>query len=253
MKIFIGQIVALFVLFVIFAPVERIFAMHREKKIFRKGFRTDVLHFLFNRFLTDVGSFIVAVLVAVSLSWLISQEFQAKVAAQPLILQFFEAVLIANLGAYFSHRLAHTIPFLWKFHAVHHSSEELDWLAAARTHPLDQVFSRIIIFVPLYILGFTQEVFGAYLGLSVFHGIFVHSNVRFRLNFLRGIITTPAYHHWHHSNHPEAFNKNYAGQLPILDMLFGTYYLPKEKVPETYGISEPMPAGYLAQLQYPFR
>jgi sterol desaturase/sphingolipid hydroxylase (fatty acid hydroxylase superfamily) len=252
MKIFIGQIVALFVLFVIFAPIERVFAMHREKKIFRKGFRTDIFHFLFNRFLTDIGTFIAVVFIAILFSWFISSELQTLVASQPFWLQFLEAVLIVNVGAYFAHRLAHTVPFLWKFHSVHHSSEELDWLAAARVHPLDQVFSRALVIVPLYVLGFTKEVFGAYLVLALFHGIFIHSNVRFKFKFLRGIITTPEYHHWHHSNHPEAFNKNFAGELPILDMLFGTYYLPKEKVAKTYGISEPMPKGYLAQLKFPF-
>ena len=252
MKIFVGQIIALFVLFVIFTPIERIFALHKEKKIFRGGFRTDVFHFLFNRFLTDIGTFIVAVFIAIVFSWAVSAKFQALVAAQPFWLQFVEAVLIVNVFGYFAHRLAHTVPFLWRFHSVHHSSEELDWLASARVHPLDQVFSRAIIIVPLYVMGFTREVFGAYLAITIVHGILLHSNIRFRLGFLRGIITTPEYHHWHHSNHKEARNKNFAGQLPMLDILFGTYYHPKEKTPQVYGIEEEMPGGYLAQLSEPF-
>lgn len=252
MKMFVGQIIALFILFVVFTPLERIFALHREKKIFRKGFRTDIFHFLFNRFLTDIGTFIAVVGIAVSLSWLVSKEFQGLVASQPFWLQFLEAVLIVNVCGYFAHRMAHTIPFLWKFHSVHHSSEELDWLASARSHPLDQIFTRSVVVIPLFMLGFTKEVFGAYLVLAIFHGIFIHSNVRFKFKFLRGIITTPQYHHWHHSNHREALNKNFAGQFPLLDILFGTFYHPKEKVPETYGINEPMPKGYLAQLKFPF-
>jgi sterol desaturase/sphingolipid hydroxylase (fatty acid hydroxylase superfamily) len=142
---------------------------------------------------------------------------------------------------------------LWKFHAVHHSSENLDWLASARLHPLDQIFSRAVMFVPLYVLGFTKEVFGAYIFFAIIHGIFIHSNVRFRLKFLRNIITTPEYHRWHHSNHAEARNKNFAGELPILDKIFGTFYLPKEKVPNIYGISTPIPQSYLAQLKFPFK
>ena len=253
MKIFVGQIVALFIFFIVFTPLERIFALHREKKIFRNGFRTDVFHFLFNRVLIDVGSFIAIVIVAVLFSWAINNNFQSFVASQPVWLQFIEAVLLVNTCGYIAHRLAHTLPFWWKFHSVHHSSKELDWIAAARVHPLDQVFTRVIAFVPLYVLGFTKEVFGAYLILSLLHGIFVHSNVRFRFKILRGLITTPEYHHWHHSNHIAAQNKNFAGQLPFLDILFGTYYLPKEKVPRIYGIKESMPKGYLAQLRHPFR
>ncbi|MEZ5427801.1 MAG: sterol desaturase family protein [Pyrinomonadaceae bacterium] len=252
MKIIFGPIIALFVLFVIFAPIERMFALHKEQKIFRKGWRTDILHFFFNRFLIDIGSFIAVVVLAVSFYWMVSPDLQAAVAAQPFVFQFIEAVLIVNLAGYFAHRLAHTVPFLWKFHSVHHSSAELDWLASARLHPFDQIFLRSMMFVPLYVLGFTKEVFGVYIFLALAQGIFNHSNVRFRFGFLKWIITTPEYHHWHHSNDPEARNKNFAGQLPVLDMLFGTIYLPENKRPETYGTSDPIPNGYLAQLRYPF-
>ena len=240
-------------LFVVFTPLERIFALHKDKKIFRNGFRTDVFHFLFNRFLIDVFGFLAIVIVAVVFSLLVSERLQSAVAAQPLLIQTLEAIAIGNVFAYLAHRLKHEIPFLWRFHSIHHSSEALDWLAAARTHPFDQVFSNALIFVPLYILGFTVEVFGAYLVFSLFHGILLHSNVRFKLNFLRGILATPQYHHWHHSNHPAARNKNYAGQFPVLDIIFGTYYFPKEITPFVYGIDEDMPKGYLAQLRQPFR
>lgn len=252
MKIFAGQIIALFIFFVIFTPLEIIFALHKEKKIVRKGFRTDIFHFLFNRLLIDIGSFLAIVFIAVSFSWLISKDLQTSVAEQPFLFQFLEAVLIVNICGYFAHRLAHTIPFLWKFHSIHHSSEELDWLSAARVHPLDQIFTRAFAFVPIYIMGFTKEVFGAYIIIALLHAIFIHSNLNFKLKYLRGIITTPQYHHWHHSNHSEALNKNFAGQFPILDILFGTFYHPKGKVPKTYGLNESIPKGYLAQLKYPF-
>ena len=197
--------------------------------------------------------FAVVVIIAVFCSLFISAKFQSLVAGQSVWIQFFEAVLIVNVCGYISHRLAHMIPFLWKFHSVHHSSEELDWLASGRTHPLDQIFNRAVSIVPLYVMGFTKEVFGAYLIVAVAHGFFIHSNIRFNLGILRGIITTPEYHHWHHSSHDKAKNKNFAGQFPLLDILFGTYYFPAHAVPTKYGVSDKMPAGYLAQLKYPFR
>lgn len=253
MKQFIGQFIALFILFVIFTPLERFFTLRQEQKVFREGWRTDVIHFLLNRFLIDVGSFVMIVALAVSWRWVINTEFQAAVASQPFWLQFLEAVLIVDILGYIYHRLAHRLPFLWQFHAVHHSSAQLDWLAAARVHPLDQILSRAFMFVPLYMFGFTRETFGAYLILSIFHAIFLHANVNLRFGFLRWIIATPEFHHWHHSNDPEARNKNFSGQLPILDLILGTIYLPKNKMPQTYGISEPMPKGYTAQLSFPFR
>ncbi|NNE68100.1 MAG: sterol desaturase family protein [Pyrinomonadaceae bacterium] len=253
MNAFAGQIFALFLLFVIFTPIERLFALHKDKKVFRRGFTTDILHILFNRFISDVLGFVVIVTIAISISLYTNPVLRELIASQPLWLQGLQAIVVANVFGYFAHRIVHTVPFLWRFHAIHHSSEQLDWLASARNHPLDQVFSRAFVFIPLFIMGFTAEVFGAYLVISLFHGIFLHSNVRFKLNFLRGILATPHYHHWHHSNHPEAVNKNYAGQFPVLDILFGTYYFPKEITPYIYGVNEKVPKGYFGQLKYPFR
>jgi|SRR5687767_1917918 len=129
----------------------------------------------------------------------------------------------------------------------------MDWLAAARVHPLDQIFSWAFSFVLLYVLGFTKETFGAYLFFAVFIAVFNHSNVRLRFGFLPWIIVTPEYHHWHHSNHIKARNKNFSGQLPLLDWLFGTLYLPKDKMPQSYGINTPVPKGYAVELMFPFR
>jgi len=187
------------------------------------------------------------------LHWFVSPSFQASVASQKPLLQFVEAVLIANIGGYWGHRLSHEIPFLWRFHSVHHSIAEMDWLAAVRVHPLDQIVTKSLIIVPLYVLGFSKSTFGVYLGLATLHAVFIHSNVRFRFTRLRWLLGTPAFHHWHHSDEPEAHNKNYAGELPLLDLIFGTYYLPKDRIPEKYGTSESVPTGYFGQMVYPFR
>lgn len=247
------QLFVFFLFSAIFVPLERFFALRRDQKVFRSGWRTDVIHFLINRFLIDAGSFVSVVLLMIFWHWAISASFQAMVAAQPGWLQFIEALVIIDVIGYFYHRLCHSSPTLWRFHAVHHSPEELDWLAGARLHPLDQIFSRALMFVPLYALGFTEETFGAYLIFGAFQAIFIHSNVRFRFPYLRWLIATPEYHHWHHSNDDEARNKNFAGQFPILDWIFGTIYLPAEKSPSTYGINEAMPSGFWAQMKFPFR
>lgn len=246
------QLFVFFLFFVIFTSLERFFALNRSQKTFRKGWLTDATHFLLNRFVIDVGVFVAVVPLMFFWHWAVSPAFQAQVAAQPFLLQFFEAVLIVDLIGYFYHRLCHSSPTLWRFHAVHHSPEEMDWLAAARLHPIDQIFSRALMFVPLYALGFTAETFGAYLVFGAFQAIFIHSNVRFRFGFLRWIIATPEFHHWHHSNDPGARNKNFAGQFPMIDRIFGTIYLPKNERPKTYGTDEPVPAGYVAQLRFPF-
>jgi sterol desaturase/sphingolipid hydroxylase (fatty acid hydroxylase superfamily) len=237
----------------IFIPLERVFALRRDQKIFRRGWRTDMIHFLFTRTIADVFTFLFVGSLIVLLHWLVSPSFQALVASQHGLLQFVEAVLVANIGGYIGHRLSHEVPVLWRFHSVHHSISEMDWLAAARVHPLDQIVTKALTIVPLYILGFSKTTFGAYLGLATFHAVFIHANVRFRFGPLRWLIGTPEFHHWHHSKDSEAHNKNYAGELPLLDVLFGTFYLPKDRMPEEYGTSEPVPTGYFGQMLHPFR
>ena len=237
----------------IFIPLEHFFALHRDQRIFRRGWLTDIAHFLFTRTLANIATFIFVGAAILLLHWLVSPAFQAAVAAQNRPLQFLEAVLIANIGGYVGHRLEHQVPFLWRFHSVHHSIAEMDWLAAARLHPLDQIVTKLLTIVPLYMMGFSKTTFGAYLGLATFHAVLIHANVRFKFGPIRWLITTPQFHHWHHSNDPEAFNKNFAGELPLLDMIFGTFHLPKERMPTTYGVSEPVPAKYVQQIAYPFR
>jgi sterol desaturase/sphingolipid hydroxylase (fatty acid hydroxylase superfamily) len=236
----------------VFIPLERLFALRREQKIFRRGWRADVLHFLFTRNVSDVCAFVLVGALVLLAHGFVSPTFQAAVASQNRALQFFEAVLIANVGGYVGHRLSHEVPFLWRFHAIHHSISEMDWLAAARVHPLDQIVTKALTIVPLYLMGFSKATFGAYIGLATLHAVFIHSNVRFRFGPLRWIIGTPAFHHWHHSAEVQAHNKNYSGELPVLDLLFGTLYLPKGRMPEKYGTSEPVPSSYLGQMIFPF-
>lgn len=245
-------IYALIVGAIIFIPLERLFALRPDQKIFRRGWRTDIVHFLFTRSLSDIAAFVIVGFLILLVHGLISPAFQNAVAAQNRGLQFLEAVLIANVGGYVGHRLSHSVPFLWRFHSVHHSSSEMDWLAAARVHPLDQIVTKALVVLPLYFMGFSKATFGAYIALATLHAVFIHANIRFKLRPLRWIITTPAFHHWHHSADAEAQDKNFAGELPLLDLMFGTFHLPKDRLPETYGTRDSVPSGYFAQMRYPF-
>lgn len=246
-------IAAFIILSLIFVPIERLFALKVGQKIFRKGWLTDLVHFFVSYFLVQVGVFIVFVLMAIVLQWAMNSALQKSVAAQALWLQFLEALLIAELAFYFAHRMTHQIPWLWRFHSVHHSIKEMDWLASARLHPVDQVFVKSMTILPLYLMGFTESTFGIYLIFITIQAIFVHANVRFRFGPLRWLFSTPEFHHWHHAADQRAYNKNYAGQLPLLDLLFGTLYMPKNQMPAEYGIKDPVPSGYLRQIVYPFR
>jgi sterol desaturase/sphingolipid hydroxylase (fatty acid hydroxylase superfamily) len=246
-----GIVFGLVLLGVIFIPMEKLFALHPQST-FRERWRTDVVHLVVNNVLTTVGLVVAVVAVLVGVHWAVNDSVWSAVRAQPGWLQLVEAVFVADVAGYFGHRATHEVPLLWRFHKVHHSIEQMDWLAAGRLHPIDQVFTRTCVVVPLYLLGFSKATFGAYLVFATLHAIFLHANVRARLGPLRWVIAGPEFHHWHHANEPDAVNTNFSGALPLLDVLFGTAHQPRGRMPSAYGIDDELPEGYLAQLAWPF-
>lgn len=244
--------IALVLLGVLFIPLERLRPVRREQRVLRTGVRTDVVHFILTGTLGTIALIALAVVIAVPLQRLTPAGVQAFVTSQPTLLQFVEALLIVEVAGYWAHRAHHVVPVLWKLHRVHHSSENMDWLAAAHLHPLDSATSRILAVVPLLVLGFTRNTFGATLVVLQLHAIFQHANFRAQFGRLGQVISSPHFHHWHHTGDPDARDKNFAGLFPWIDRIFGTYHAPVSVWPERYGIDEAMPAGYLRQLQSPF-
>jgi len=160
--------------------------------------------------------------------------------------------VVADLIKYTVHRLFHAVPWLWRFHAIHHSSRTMDWLAGSRLHLVDIVVTRGLSFVPLYVLGFAQPPVFAYVLFVSFQAVLIHANVRWRFGPVRWLLATPQYHHWHHAVEP--VDVNFAVHLPLIDAVFGTLYLPRDGWPGAYGLAgRPVPEGYWTQLAYPFR
>ena len=242
-----------FVLALVFVPLERIWPRLRDQTILRFGWSTDLMHFAMSHLLVQVTVVLTMLPAAVFFRWAARPWLQDSVAAQPLPLQFVEIVLVADLAEYVVHRAFHRVPFLWRFHAVHHSSRYLDWLAGSRLHLVDIVVTRGLSFVPLYVLGFSTTAIYAYLVFVSFLAVFIHANVRFDFRPLDWVVVTPRFHHWHHAADPEAVDKNFAVHLPLIDRVFGTAYFPR-RWPEAYGIAgHPVPEGYWRQLAWPFR
>ena len=216
--------------------------------MFRRGFLTDLTHLLVNNALTAAGLFVVVVAAMIPFFWVRRLDLAGHL---PPTVAVIVAAVIVLFGQYWAHRLTHQVPFLWRFHAVHHSIEHMDWLASARLHPLDQVFTQGSVVVPLYLLGFNGGVFGGVVVFFTLLALFQHANVRLRFPVLRWVINTPEWHHWHHAIDREAINTNFG--VPVIDRLFGTAYLPRGKRPSGFGTRERVPPlGYGRQLAYPF-
>jgi sterol desaturase/sphingolipid hydroxylase (fatty acid hydroxylase superfamily) len=244
------KIAALLVFFAVFAPIEKLFAK-RQQRLLRRGWRADTVYFLLNSVFASAGTAIAIIGVGLWLRALIPHDLHHAITHQPVAIQFVEALALSELGAYWAHRLMHTNGWLWRFHKVHHSVSEMDWLASARLHPVDRAFTCAAAYVPLFVFQFSKPTLAVYSLFAALMALGVHANVRFTFGPLRYALATPQYHHWHHAG-SEVTNKNFAVQLPLMDWLFGTMHVPAGQWPIDYGIEESVPSTYLGQLAWPF-
>jgi lathosterol oxidase len=238
----------------VFIPLERAFARDPAQPILRPGFLTDLGYFFVSTLLVQVTTLVTLKPAMILFDGLRPAALAAAIGALPFVAQVLLLLLVADLTQYWVHRAFHTVPWLWRFHAVHHSAETMDWLAGSRLHLVDAAATRALTYVPIYVLGFGEAAVFAYVIWVVVQATFIHANVRWTLRPLASWLATPAFHHWHHSAEPEAVDKNFAVHLPLLDRAFGTYYLP-DRWPAAYGIAGGggVPPGYLRQLVFPFR
>ncbi len=238
----------------LFAPLERLIPHRREQRLFRIEWREDLFYFLVSSMLVQAITF----LTFAPPTFILDQtsglaSVRAAVASQPLALQVVEILILTDLAQYWFHRLFHRIPFLWGFHAVHHSTKAMDWLAGSRMHFVEIFLLRGVTAVPMLTFGFSPVALQIYVGIVYIYSSLLHANVKGDFDRLGHFVATPRFHHWHHALEAEGVDKNFAIHLPLLDRLFGTFHMPPGRWPENYGVPEAVPPGYLRQFLYPFR
>ena len=243
------------ILVVVFAPLERLFSAH-QKNHWRLQIGNDLVYYFLNNLVPAILLSYPMSLLAWSVQRGIPTEFLSMIAGLPFWARTLLGLVAGETGYYWGHRLSHVIPFLWRFHSIHHSAEQMDFLVHTRAHPIDMVFGRFCGLIPIYMLGLAEpglpgSIIPALITvIGVVWGFFIHANLKWRFGPLEWLISTPAFHHWHHSMTP--INRNYASTLPWLDWIFGTLYLPKAELPQSYGIKAKVPHSLLDQLAYPF-
>ena len=228
-------------------PLERIMPRH-QMRTFRPQLLTDFFH----HFVSGFIGFVPLIFLYPILGGFQFQSLSSVIQSQPIWLQILEALVLSEFLVYWGHRFSHEVPLLWRFHSVHHSSENLDWLAGERRHPIDQFYMSLFVGIPMVLSGFSLVDLLIVGVLQNLWDMTIHANLRWRLKFLDGIWVTSEFHHWHHSVDRDARDKNYSGALPIFDWLFRTYHLPSDKKPGPYGIDSHMPETYVGQLIQPF-
>lgn len=236
----------LVILTVVFVPLERLFALH-PRKPFRPAILEDVgFYFLSSLLPTVLLSLPVALLVAVA-HHILPPGYFRWLDGVPLAGRLIATLIVGEIGFYWGHRWSHEIPLLWRFHAVHHRPEGLDWLVNTRAHPIDILFGRLCGLAPIYLLGLAGHGAGAsnlpallFIVVGALWGFFIHANLRWRLGPIEHLIASPRFHHWHHTR-DDPIDRNYAAMLPAVDRLFGTLHLPGKAWPASYGVKEGAP------------
>lgn len=159
---------------------------------------------------------------------------------------------IADGLRYWLHRWAHEWEPLWRFHAVHHAPHKLYWLNVGRFHPVDKSLQFLLDTLPFMIIGVPEAVLALYLVCYAVNGFFQHSNVNLHLGIFNYLISGPELHRWHHSKWKEESNHNYGNNLIVWDLLFGTWYWPREReVGELGLINRDYPESFLEQMAAP--
>ncbi len=241
----------MFLMALIYVPLERIWPQYPQQGTFRDQWTLDLVYFMSTHLPLQILSFLVLLPATQATKYLGVPALQGAVAGLPWLLQFFLAVVVADLAEYSIHYALHKVPFLWRFHAVHHSSKALDWIAGSRSHFVDDTLVRGFILVPL-MLGFSQSIIVAYLIFVTLHATWTHCNFRPNVKWIEPFLVMPRYHHWHHTSQKEAIDKNFAIHFPWIDRLFGTYHFP-DHWPERYGLDgEEISASFLRQTVDPF-
>jgi sterol desaturase/sphingolipid hydroxylase (fatty acid hydroxylase superfamily) len=233
---------------------------NRGKSWWRKrGLATDLAYWIFIPVLTRFARIGFTVLFTVYLLGITRTDAIAKfyahghgvLATLPLWAQIFFYLTVSDLALYWIHRAFHR-GALWKYHAVHHASEDLEWTSAARFHPINILLGTTLFDVLMLVAGITPNVFLFLMPFTTFSSALVHANLDWSFGPLRYVFVSPVFHRWHHTRPDEGGEANFANTLAFFDVLFGTFYMPKGKLPSVYGIdSSDMPENMALQLLYP--
>jgi len=171
----------------------------------------------------------------------------------PLAAQALLLVISADFFRYWLHRLSHTLPILWRLHAVHHSPTKLYWLNTSRFHPIEKTFQFFLDTLPFILMSVDARVLGFWFVIYSVNGFFQHSNIQLKFSWLSKIFSTAEVHRWHHSKNPNESNANYANVFIFWDRLFGTYFKPNDReVGELGLLNSSYPTSFIEQMKSPF-
>jgi sterol desaturase/sphingolipid hydroxylase (fatty acid hydroxylase superfamily) len=233
--------------------LERIHPWRARQRLFRRQFAQDLFWLFFNGHYLGI---LLAYVSAFGLGWAFPFLDRAKsprlLAATPLIVQFVVFFVIKDLFEWAIHNLLHRAPWLWEFHKLHHSIEEMDWIGNFRFHWMEVIVYQSLLYFPLAVMGVDARVVLAIAVVSTLIGHLNHSNLRLSWGPLRYLLNSPRMHVWHHDHDWPADRPrgvNFGVCLSTWDWLFGTAYWPTEMHGEP--AEQPARLGFHGIEQFP--
>lgn len=252
-------IIELAIIGLVFFGIEKIRPAERSTPFFKSDFKRELgLALLNGGFFMPLFSLGLALVFLQYVTPIIPyQMFSSTLSGLPIVAQMLLGAFIADFSTYWRHRFTHY--YMWSYHSVHHSVQQITWLTALRLHPVDILVAMTFDMVVLYILGFSGPG-AAFAALFIrFYNYFTHANINLQFGKpWRYIFASPNFHRWHHATDESAYNKNFCSTFSLLDLMFGTFHHPENVLPENYGLSPPQMKEYPsvslpAQLIYPFQ
>lgn len=248
-------------LFCAFTLLAKVSACNPNQPIWRDDASTDFIYGLILPFFTRLINIIFVTLGLSLIFWGTPTKDllgyftygHGPLSELPIWLQAAIVFIVSDIMLYWTHRWFHTGK-MWPFHAIHHSSEKLDWLSTYRFHPVNTWLSFTMVDSLMLIVGFSPAATAAMGTFNLIYSAMVHANLNWTFGPFKYVFASPVFHRWHHTSQEEGMNKNFAPTFPLLDIMFGTFYMPDNKLPEKYGVpGSDIPKSFAGQLLWPFK
>ncbi len=244
--------------------LELLFPWRKDQPRIRQDFWLDTFYMFFNVFIFSlVGYAALSNVVAEAFNDFLKNAFGVRnlvalnIASWPGWAQMLLLFLLRDFIHWNVHRLLHRSPWLWKFHQVHHSVQQMGYAAHLRYHFMETIVYRTLEYLPLAMIGFGIQDFIIVYLFSLAIGHLNHANIYLPLGPLKYIFNSPQMHIWHHSKElPKgSYGVNYGISLSIWDYLFGTVWMPHDGRDIELGFPEveKYPHGFLEQVVEPFK
>ena len=244
------------------AVLERLRPWRVDQRMLRSQFGQDLFWLFFNgHFAGILVARVAGYVFLTAMPFIESAQSVRLIAEKPWWVQFLVFLVLKDFLEWCVHNLLHRVPWLWEFHKVHHSIEDMDWIGNFRFHWMEVVVYQSLTYFPLVVLGVDAKVILLIAIVSTLIGHLNHSNLNISWGPFRYLLNSPRMHVWHHDRDWPADRRhgvNFAICLSIWDWLFGTAYWPSRAESPTqqpprlgFGGDERFPRSLVGRFCYP--